>query len=342
MVKRALITGITGQDGAYLARYLLDKDYLVYGVHRRNSSPNLWRLEYLNLTDRVKLIAAELTDSSAIFDIIKTSQPDEIYHLASPSFVGSSFEHPVSSAEVTGLSVTRILEAIRCLNKKIKFYQASTIEMYGKGDSKPLTEETAFQPANPYAVAKLYGYWITSIYREGYGIFGCSGILFNHESPLRGLEFVTRKISNAVARISLGLDDKLILGNMDARRDWGYAPDFIEAMWLMLQKEKPDDYVIATGETHTVKEFVQKAFSVAGLDWTKYVKTDPKLQRQADLNYLQGDNSKARSGLGWQPKVKFNQLVELMVKEDITRWQRWQNEERFPWDIPVYRLPGKK
>ena len=233
------------------------------------------------------------------------------------------------------MSVTRLLEAIMQINSGIKFYQASTIELYGEGGTKPLTEDTPFKPVNPYAVAKLYGYWVTRIYRERHGIFACSGILFNHESPLRGLIFVTRKISNAVARISLGLDKELILGNLNTKRDWGYAAEYVKSMWLMLQQEKPDDYIIATNETHAVREFAEKAFNTVGLDWQKHVKTDEKLMRPTDVNFLQGDYSKARDKLGWQPQVKFDQLVEIMVKADLDRWQRWKRGKRFPWDIQI-------
>jgi GDPmannose 4,6-dehydratase len=233
------------------------------------------------------------------------------------------------------------LEAIREINPEIKFYQASTSELFGRGNSKPQTEATLFRPSSPYAAAKLYGYWVTRIYREGYGIFACNGILFNHESPLRGLEFVTRKISNGVAKISLGLEKELKLGNIEAKRDWGYAPEYIASMWLMLQQKEPDDYVIATGEVHSVKEFAEKAFAIAGLDWKKYVKTDERFFRPLDVDYLQGDYTKAKQKLGWQPKVKFSELVEMMVKADIDRWQRWQKGERFPWDAPSYPNESK-
>jgi len=336
MAKRAFITGITGQDGAYLAKFLLDKGYEVFGSHRKLSTPNFWRLQYLNILEEINLVPTDLTDSSSIFDAIRHCQPDEIYHLAAPSFVGVPFEHTVSSGEVIGLGATRLLEAISEINTKIKFYQASTIELYGEGGTKPLTEDTAFKPVNPYAAAKLYGYWIARIYRDGYGMFACNGILFNHESPLRSLDFVTRKISNAAAKISLGLEKELRLGNLDAKRDWGYAPEFVRSMWLMLQQEKPDDYIIATNETHTVREFAEKAFKTVELDWQKHVKTDEKLLRPTDINFRQGDYSKAREKLGWQPEVKFDQLAEIMAKEDVNRWERWLNGERFPWDVLNY------
>jgi GDPmannose 4,6-dehydratase len=336
MSKTALITGITGQDGAYLAKFLLDKGYQVFGTFRRLSTPNFWRLQYLDIFEKVTLIPADLVDASSIIEAIKVSQPDEIYHLAAQSFVGASFEQPVGAGEITGLGVTRILEAVREINPEIKFYQASTSELYGNGNSAPQKETTSFQPASPYAAAKIYGYWVTRIYREGYGIFACNGILFNHESPLRGLEFVTRKISNAVAKIALGLEKELRLGNIEAKRDWGYAPEYVESMWLMLQQNDPDDYVIATNETHSVKEFVEKAFDIIGLSPDKYLKVDKRFFRPLDISFLQGDYSKAKRKLGWEPKVKFDKLVEIMVKEDISRWERWQKGERFPWDAPNY------
>jgi len=268
-MNRALITGVTGQDGAYLAKFLLDKGYQVFGTYRRLSTPNFWRLQYLDIFDKVDLIPADLLDTSSIVEAVKVAQPDEIYNLAAQSFVFASFEQPVGAGEITGLGVTRILEVIREINPNIRFYQASTSELYGRGSNVPQTEDTPFQPSSPYASAKLYGYWVTRIYREGYNIFACNGILFNHESPLRGLEFVTRKISDGVAKIALGVDNKLGLGNLEAKRDWGYAPEYVESMWLILQQDQPDDYVIATGEAHSVREFAERAFAVAGLDWEK-------------------------------------------------------------------------
>lgn len=336
MGKTALITGLTGQDGAYLAKFLLEKGYKVFGTFRRLSTPNFWRLQYLDIFDEVELIPADLVDAASLTEAIRISQPDEIYHLAAQSFVGTSFEQPSGAGEVTGLGVTRILEAVRVINPKIKFYQASTSELFGDGGLEPQREDTLFQPASPYSAAKLYGYWITKIYKEGYGIFACNGILFNHESPLRGLEFVTRKISNAVAKISLGLETELKLGNLEAKRDWGYAPEYVESMWLMLQQQEPDDYVVSTNESHSVKEFAQKAFACVGLDWEKYVKVDRRFWRPLDVNYLQGDYSKAKQKLGWEPKTRFGQLVEIMVSEDLNRWERWLKGERFPWDAPNY------
>jgi len=338
-IKSALITGITGQDGAYLAKFLLDKGYKVFGTYRRLSTPNFWRLQYLNIFDKVNLIPADLVDAASIIEAIKISEPEEIYHLAAQSFVGASFDQPIGAGEITGLGVTRILEAIRAVNLKIKFYQASTSELYGRGNLEPQTEDTRFQPASPYATAKLYGYWITRIYREAYGIFACNGILFNHESPLRGLEVVTRKISNGVAKIALGLESELRLGNLEAKRDWGYAPEYVESMWLMLQQNEPDDYVIATNKAHSVKEFVERAFCIINLDWQKYVKVDKRFLRPLDVNFLQGDYSRARQKLGWEPEVTFDKLAEIMVKEDLSRWERWLKGERFPWDAPTY--PGE-
>lgn len=336
MNKSALITGITGQDGAYLARFLLDKGYKVFGTYRRLSTPNFWRLQYLDIFKKVSLISADLVDAGSMVEAVKISEPDEIYHLAAQSFVGASFEQPIGTGEITGLGVTRILEAIRQNNPKIKFYQASTSELYGKGHSVSLGESSSFQPASPYSAAKLYGYWITRIYRESYNIFACNGILFNHESPLRGLEFVTRKISNAVAKISLGLEKELRLGNLEAKRDWGYAPEYVESMWLMLQQDKPDDYVIATNDIHSVKEFVERAFNIGGLDWQKYIRVDKSFLRPLDVEFLKGDISKAKKKLGWKPKVKFDELVEIMVKEDLNRWERWKKGEHFPWDASNY------
>jgi GDPmannose 4,6-dehydratase len=338
MGKTALITGITGQDGAYLSNFLLNKGYEVFGTYRRLSAPNFWRLQYLDVFEKVSLIPADLIDMSSLLDAINIANPDEIYHLAAQSFVGASFEQPIGTGEITGLGVSRILETIRQVDPAIKFYQASTSELYGFGHSSTLDESSVFRPASPYSAAKLYGYWMTKIYRNAYNLFACNGILFNHESPLRGLEFVTRKVSNAVAKTALGLQKELRLGNLDARRDWGYAPEYVESMWLMLQQKEPDDYVVATNESHSVREFVEKAYDFADLDWQEYVKTDPKFLRPLEVSYLQGDCSKIEK-LGWKRIVKFDELIKIMVKEDITRWERWQNGERFPWDAPNY--PGE-
>jgi len=338
-MKRALITGVTGQDGAYLANLLLNKGYEVYGAYRRLSTPNFWRLEYLDIFNKVNLIPADLGDAGSLIEALKISKPDEVYHLAAQSFVEASFETPVATGDVTGLAVTRILEAIRQNCNDVKFYFAATSEMFGKTgliNNIPLREEDVFHPMSPYAAAKLYGYWITRTYREGYRMFAVNGILFNHESPLRGLEFVTRKVANEVAKISLGLSKELRLGNLDAKRDWGYAPEYVESMWLMLQRKEPDDYVISTGEAHSVREFVETAFNVVGLDWQKYVKVEKRFLRPLDVPSLAGDYSKAEKKLGWRPKTKFNELVEIMVKEEVSRWERWLNGERFPWDAPNY------
>ena len=336
MSKRALITGITGQDGSYLARFLLDKGYEVFGTYRRVSTPNFWRLQYLNVFKKVRLISVDIIDTSSVFEAVKACEPDEIYHLASQSFVPTSFEQPVSTGDITGLGVSRILEAIRKTDPKIRFYQASTSELYGLVDREQRIEDTPFHPVSPYAAAKLYSYWMTRIYRDAYGMFACNGICFNHESPLRGLEFVTRKITNTVAQIALGLEKELRLGNLSAARDWGFSPEYCEAMWLMLQQEKPDDYVVATDESHTVEEFVERAFKVVNLDWREYVQVDERLLRPTDINLLRGDYSKAREKLGWQPQVKFEQLVEIMVQEDVSRWERCLRGESFPWDAANY------
>jgi GDPmannose 4,6-dehydratase len=335
-MQTALITGVTGQDGAYLAQLLLDKGYVVYGTYRRVSTPNFWRLQYLNIFERVKLISADLIDGCSITESIRISEPDEIYNLAAQSFVAASFQQPIGTAEVTGLGATRILEAIRSINPKIRYYQASTSELFGNGGHESQTENTSFHPSSPYAAAKLYAYWLTKIYRDGYGIFASNGILFNHESPLRGLEFVTRKITNAVARIKLGMDKELRLGNLEAKRDWGYAPEYVESMWRILQKDTPDDYVIATNEAHSVRELVELAFEIVDLDWSKYVKIDERFQRPLDVNSLKGDYSKAQKDLGWSPQVKFDKLVRVMVHEDLNRWERWSRGERFHWDAQNY------
>jgi len=343
MVNRALITGVTGQDGAYLARLLLEKGYEVYGTYRRLSTPNFWRLQSLGISEKINLIPIELADTSSIIEAIQIASPDEIYNLAAQSFVEASFEQPIATADVSGLAVTRFLEAIRQIKPDTKLYQASSSEMFGSigNNLRPLSEKDVLSPLSPYAAAKLYAHWITKIYRDAYDIFASSGIFFNHESPLRGLEFVTRKISNAVAKIKLGLEKELVLGNLSAKRDWGYAPEYVEAMWLMLQQERPDDYVVATGEAHSVREFARKAFEVARLDWETHVKTDKKFLRPLDVECLVGDPSKARKDLNWSPETKFDKLVELMVKEDLNRWERWLAGERFPWDAPNYPTEAK-
>lgn len=318
-MKQALITGITGQDGSYLAEFLLSKGYKVYGLVRRLSTPNLENIQHIY--EKVDLVSGDLLDQSSLQDAIEKSQPDEVYNLAAQSFVKASWEQPVLTGEFTALGVTRILEAVRISNPKIKFYQASSSEMFGKVTETPQKETTRFHPRSPYGVAKVYGHYITLNYRESYDIFACSGILFNHESPRRGIEFVTRKITHAVARISLGKQEKLELGSLEPKRDWGFAGDYVEAMWLMLQQDKPDDYVIATGENHSVKEFVQLAFETAGIkDWEKHVVSDsPTHTRPAEVDYLIGDSSKAQKALNWKPKTTFQELVEMMVKADLDR-----------------------
>jgi GDPmannose 4,6-dehydratase len=317
---KALITGITGQDGSYLADFLLDKGYQVYGMVRRASTENFDRIEHIK--DKIQLMQADLLDQLSIINGIKEIGPDEVYNLAAQSFVPTSWDQPVLTGEFTALGVTRMLEAIRLVNPKIKFYQASSSEMFGKVRETPQNELTPFHPRSPYGVAKVYGHWITINYRESYDMFACSGILFNHESPRRGREFVTKKITDHVARIKLGMTDELRLGNLDAKRDWGYAGDYVRAMWMMLQQPDPDDYVIATGRTHSVREFCQIAFEHVGLDYNKYVKIDPKFVRPAEVDLLLGDSSKAHKKLGWKPEVSFEQLVKIMVDADLEFYRK--------------------
>ena len=317
MSKTALITGITGQDGAYLAQLLLDQGYEVHGMVRRSSSDRFDRIE--PLIDDITLHQADLLDQLSIVRLIEATSPDEVYNLAAQSFVPTSFEQPLLTGEFTALGVTRMLEAIRQVSTEIRFYQASSSEMFGTVQETPQRETTPFWPRSPYGVAKVYGHWITVNYRESYDIFACSGILFNHESPLRGKQFVTRKISDAVARIKLGKQEKLSLGNLDAERDWGFAGDYVRAMWLMMQQDTPDDYVVSTGQRHTVRDFCQVAFDHVGLNWEDYVEIDPAFLRPADVNTLCGDFSKARENLGWQPEVTFEQLVQMMVDTDLDR-----------------------
>jgi GDPmannose 4,6-dehydratase len=336
--KKALITGITGQDGAYLAQLLLEKGYIVTGTYRRSSSVNFWRIEELGIASHpnLSLVEYDLTDLSSSVRLIQSAEPDEVYNLAAQSFVGVSFEQPLATASITGLGAVNLLEAIRIVNPKIRFYQASTSEMFGKVQAIPQTEDTAFYPRSPYGVAKLYAHWMTINYRESYGIFGSSGILFNHESPLRGKEFVTRKITDAVARISLGQQDVLELGNMDAKRDWGFAKEYVEGMWRMLQADEPDTFVLATNRTETVRDFVSMAFKAVNIDleWkgsadnehgidTKTGKTviqvNPKFYRPAEVELLIGDPEKAKRVLGWEAKTTLEQLCDLMVKSDLER-----------------------
>ena len=317
--KRALVTGITGQDGSYLAELLLEKGYTVFGMVRRASKDNFERLE--PILDRLELRQADLLDQLSLIRVLEESRPHEVYNLAAQSFVPTSWSQPVLTAEFTALGVTRILDAIRLVDPSIRFYQASSSEMFGKARETPQNERTPFHPRSPYGVAKAYGHSITVNYRESYGLFACSGILFNHESPRRGLEFVTRKVTDAAARIKHGLSRELRLGNLDARRDWGFAGDYVRAMWLMLQQEQPDDYVVATGASHSVQELVELAFSKAGLDWHEYVVVDPMLKRPAEVDFLLGDATKAREKLGWVPRIHFPALVQMMVDADLDRWR---------------------
>jgi GDPmannose 4,6-dehydratase len=315
---KALIMGITGQDGSYLAEFLLRKGYQVSGIVRRVSTFNNERIRHL-LKD-IEIIDADILDMSSLQQALSRSNADEVYNLAAMSFVAASFQQPISTAEYTGVSVVRALEAVKLADRPIRFYQASTSEMFGNVQITPQNERTPFCPRSPYAIAKLYGHWSTVNYRESYNMYACSGILFNHESPRRGLEFVTRKITHAVARISLGFQEKLLLGNMDACRDWGFAGDYVEAMWQMLQQDKPEDYVIATGISHSVREFVNAAFTYVGIDdWSRYVEVDPRLFRPAEVEYLLGDASKAQQKLGWTPKTTFEELVHMMVEHDLQK-----------------------
>tara|TARA_B110001454_G_scaffold219057_1_gene249613 strand:+ start:52176 stop:53144 length:969 start_codon:yes stop_codon:yes gene_type:complete len=314
-MKRALITGITGQDGSYLAELLLQKGYKVYGLTRRSSTNVTSRIE--NILTQVELLPGDLLDQTSLQEAVEQANPDEVYNLAAQSFVQTSWNQPVLTSEFTATGVTRVLEAVKKVKPKARFYQASSSEMYGKVQAVPQTEDTPFYPRSPYGVAKLYGHWITVNYRESFGMHASSGILFNHESPRRGLEFVTRKITYHVAMIKHGMATELRLGNLDAKRDWGFAGDYVEAMWLMLQQDKPDDYVIATNETHTVKEFVELAFARADLDWKKYVKIDEKFYRPAEVDLLIGGYDKAKKHLGWEPKTSFNTLVNMMVDSDL-------------------------
>jgi GDPmannose 4,6-dehydratase len=315
MAKRALITGITGQDGSYLAEFLLNKGYEVIGMVRRTSTVNFERIKHIQ--SDLQLVTGDLADEVSLINLLREYRPDEVYNLAAQSFVQTSWYQPVFTGETTAIGVTRMLDAVRLVDPAIRFYQASSSEMFGKVQEVPQTERTPFYPRSPYGVAKVYGHWITVNYRESYAMFACSGILFNHESPRRGLEFVTRKISHGVARIKLGLDRELRLGNLDARRDWGFAGDYVEAMWLMLQQEQPDDYVIATGETHPVSEFCELAFGHVGLDYRDYVVLDERFMRPAEVDLLIGNSSKAVEKLGWHPKTSFPELVRMMVEADL-------------------------
>jgi GDPmannose 4,6-dehydratase len=317
-MKRALITGINGMDGSYMADFLLDKGYQVYGMERRSSSKNRVNTLHLETNQNFKFINGDLTDQNSLLRVIKESNPDEVYNLGSQSFVGESWNTPEQTGDVSGMGVLRMLEAIREYEKPIKFYQASTSEMFGRMVENPAKETTPFYPRSPYGCANLYGHWITKNYRESYDMFNVSGILFNHESERRGIEFVTRKITDGVAKIHLGLQDHITLGNLDAKRDWGYAPDFVEAMWMMLQQDEPDDYVIATGKDYTIREFLDYAFQKIGIvDWSDYVKQDDKYMRPAEVAVLCGDSTKAKNKLGWIPKTSFDEMVSKMVANDI-------------------------
>ncbi|KML36102.1 GDP-mannose 4,6-dehydratase [Cytobacillus firmus] len=316
-MKKALITGITGQDGSYLAEFLLSKGYQVYGLKRRTATPNFENIQHI--LDKIEIISGDLLDLSSLIEAIRASDPDEVYNLAAQSFVADSWPQAIYTGYATGLGVTNILEAIRLTKPDIRFYQASSSEMFGKVLEIPQKETTPFYPRSPYAVSKVCGHWITVNYRESYGMYTCSGILFNHESPRRGLEFVTRKVTNGVAKIKLGLQKELRLGNLDAKRDWGYAGDYVKAMWLMLQQENPEDYVIATGETHSVRELVEIAFDYVGLDWNKYIVQDPNLMRPAEVDLLLGDPKKAMDKLGWKPEITFENLIKTMIDSDMQK-----------------------
>jgi len=327
-VPTALITGVTGQDGSYLAEFLLEQGYTVVGMVRRTSTINFDRIRHIQ--DRIEIVQGDLLDQMSVIGLLQEYRPQEVYNLAAQSFVPTSFTQPVLTGEFTALGVTRMLEAVRIVDPKIRFYQASSSEMFGKVMEVPQRESTPFYPRSPYGVAKVYGHWITVNYRESYNIYGCSGILFNHESPRRGLEFVTHKITHSAARIKLGLADELRLGNLEARRDWGYAGDYVRAMWLMLQQDAPDDYVVATGETHSVQEFVEEAFAYLDLDWRAHVTQDQKFYRPAEVDLLVGDPSKAGRQLGWEPTVTFRELVRLMVDADMAQLQGGQHTPNIP------------
>ncbi|HEY52229.1 MAG TPA: GDP-mannose 4,6-dehydratase [Caldilineae bacterium] len=325
---KALITGITGQDGSHLADFLLEKGYEVIGVVRRSSTGNFSRIKHIQ--DRIQIVHGDLIDLSSLIHLLEEHRPDEVYNLAAQSFVPTSWKQPILTGEVTALGVTRVLDAIRIVDQNIRFYQASSSEMFGKVREVPQRETTPFWPRSPYGVAKMYGHWITVNYRESYDMFAVSGILFNHEGPRRGLEFLPRKVSHGVARIVAGLSSELRLGNLKSRRDWGYAPDYVKGMWLMLQQDEPDDYVLATGETHEIGEFVRIAFEHVGLDWEEYVVIDPRYYRPAEVDLLVGDASKARKELGWEPTVTFEELVKLMVDADLANLETTEPHRTSP------------
>lgn len=316
-MKRALITGVTGQDGSYLAELLLEKGYEVYGLRRRTSTPNYENVNHIK--DEIRWISGDLTDMASLIEAVKISDPDEVYNLAAQSFVAASWPQPIATGQYTAIAVTNMLEAVRIMKPEARFYQASSSEMFGKVVETPQKETTPFYPRSPYGVAKVYGHWITVNYRESFNMFACSGILFNHESPRRGLEFVTRKVTDGVARIKLGLQNELRMGNLDSLRDWGFAGDYVRAMWLMLQQDEPDDYVISTGEMHTVKELLEVAFSYVGLDYRDHVVIDPEFVRPAEVDLLLGDCSKAKEKLGWELEIGFEELIQMMVDVDMRR-----------------------
>jgi GDPmannose 4,6-dehydratase len=320
-MKTALITGILGQDGPYLAKLLLRKNYKVYGLIRRYANPNFENLDYLGITDKIEYVSGDMTDENSLTNIIKNVNPDEVYNLAAQSFVGTSWDQSKITTEINSLGVLHILNAIKNFAPNAKFYQASTSEMFGNSSKNGIQkEETPFHPRSPYAISKLYAYWMANNFKESYGMFCCNGILFNHESPIRGREFVTRKISEGVAKIKLGMSKEIRLGNLDSKRDWGFAGDYVEAMWMMMQKKEPDNYIISTGETHSIRDFLNVAFGHVRIkDWKKYVKIDPRFKRPAELHVLKGKSDKARKKLGWKPKVKFKELVKMMVDADLKR-----------------------
>ena len=330
-MKNALIFGVTGQDGTYLADFLIKKGYNVFGTFRRTSHRCFERVEELGIFDDITKIKADLSDQTSINSAIRQAQPDEVYNLAAQSFVGLSFNQPINTANVNGIGVVRLLESIQKFNPKIKFYQASSSEMYGNIKSEKKNERTSFSPTSPYAISKVHAFFETQMYRETHSLYTVNGILFNHESPLRGLEFVTRKITNEIAKISLGISKKLILGNLESKRDWGYAKEYVEMMWKMMQQKNPDDYVLATGRSHSVKEFVETACKEAGVSQNCIV-SSKKYFRPSDVNHLTGDSTKAKKILGWKPKTSFAKLVKIMIEEDINRWEHFLKKEYFPWD----------
>ena len=331
-MKRALITGITGQDSAYLAKSLLEKGYKVFGAHRKTSTPNFWKLHHLNVYDKMDFVSFDLLDSKSISEMLDKTNPDVVYNNAAQSFVASSFDQPLYTTDVTGSGVIRMLEGIKNFNDKIKFFQAASSEMYGLEKSVTKNENTSFHPISPYSIAKVHAYWITRMYREAYGMFAVNGILFNHESPIRGIEFVTRKISNGVAKISLGLEKNLKLGNLSAQRDWGYAPEYMEGIISMMAQKKSDDYILATNETHSIQEFVDEACIVANISNSK-IESSKKNFRLHDVQKTKGSYKKAKRELGWSPKTKFKKIVKIMVESDISRWEKFLKKEAQPWDL---------